>query len=88
MTGYMNPVPVITCYLSANTAKDNKTSRGKEVFRRRMALRGFHPGATEMAMIVWCLVGKGGMDPYGSPYIIPTSSPHNPFPHSLLRTRQ
>ena len=28
------------------------------------------------------------MDPYSSPYIIPNSSLHNPFPHSLLRTRQ
>ena len=28
------------------------------------------------------------MDPYASPYIIPNNSPHNPFPHSLLRTRQ
>ena len=28
------------------------------------------------------------MDPYSSPYIIPNSSPHNPFPHSLLRTRE
>ena len=29
------------------------------------------------------------MDPFCSPYIIPNSSPHNPFiPHSLLRTRQ
>ena len=28
------------------------------------------------------------MDPYSSPYIIPNNSPHNPFPHSLLRTRQ
>ena len=37
---------------------------------------------------VWFLVGNGGMDPYSSPYIIPKYSPHNPFPHSLLRTRQ
>ena len=28
------------------------------------------------------------MDPYTSPYIIPNNSLHNPFPHSLLRTRQ
>ena len=28
------------------------------------------------------------MDPYSSPYITPNSSPHNPFPHTLLRTRQ
>ena len=28
------------------------------------------------------------MDPYSSPYIIPNNSPHNPFPHSLLSTRQ
>ena len=28
------------------------------------------------------------MDPYRSPYIIPNNSLHNPFPHSLLRTRQ
>ena len=27
-------------------------------------------------------VGNGGMDPYSSPYIIPNSSPHNPFPLS------
>ena len=26
------------------------------------------------------------MDPYSSPYIIPNSNPHNPFPHSLQRT--
>ena len=37
---------------------------------------------------VWCLVGNGGMDPYSSPYILPKNSPHNPFPHSLLSTRQ
>ena len=36
----------------------------------------------------WCLVGNGGMDPYSSPYISPNNSPHNPFPQSLLRTRQ
>ena len=30
----------------------------------------------------------GEMDPYRSPYIIPNNSLHNPFPHSLLRTRQ
>ena len=30
----------------------------------------------------------GGMDPYSSPDIVPNNSPHNPFPHSLLRTRQ
>ena len=28
------------------------------------------------------------MDPYSSPYIIPNNSLHNPFPHSLLSTRQ
>ena len=28
------------------------------------------------------------MDPYGSPHIVPNTSLHNPFPHSLLRTRQ
>ena len=28
------------------------------------------------------------MDPYSSRYEIPNNSPHNPFPHSLLRTRQ
>ena len=28
------------------------------------------------------------MDPYSSPNIIPNNSPHNPFPYSLLRTRQ
>ena len=28
------------------------------------------------------------MDAYSSPYIIPNNSLHNPFPHSLLRTRQ
>ena len=28
------------------------------------------------------------MDPYSGPYINPFSSLHNPFPHSLLRTRQ
>ena len=33
-------------------------------------------------------VGNGGMDPFSSLYIIPNSSLHNPFPHSLLRTRQ
>ena len=27
-----------------------------------------------------CPVLNGGMDPYSSPYIIPMSSPHNPFP--------
>ena len=26
------------------------------------------------------------MDPYGSPYIIPSKSPQYPFPHSLLST--
>ena len=29
-------------------------------------------------------LGNGGTDPYSSPYIIPTKSPHNPFPHSGL----
>ena len=29
-----------------------------------------------------------GMDPYSSPCVIPNDSPHNPFRHSLLRTRQ
>ena len=28
------------------------------------------------------------MDPNSSPEIIPNNSLHNPFPHSLLRTRQ
>ena len=28
------------------------------------------------------------MDPYSGPYIIPNNSLHNPFPHSLLSTRQ
>ena len=28
------------------------------------------------------------MDPYSSPYIIPTNNPYNPFPHSLLSTRE
>ena len=37
---------------------------------------------------VWCFVGNGGIDPYSSPYIIPSNSLHNPFPHSLLSTRQ
>ena len=32
----------------------------------------------------WCLVGNGEMDPSSRPY----NSPHNLFPHSLLRTRQ
>ena len=34
------------------------------------------------------LVGKGELDPYSSLYIIPNNSPHNPFPHSLLSTRE
>ena len=29
------------------------------------------------------MAGNGGRDPYSSRYIIPNSSPHNPFPHSL-----
>ena len=28
------------------------------------------------------------MDPYDSPLRVPYGSPYNPFPHSLLRTRQ
>ena len=36
----------------------------------------------------WCLGGNGGMDPYSSPYIMPNNSPHSPFPHSLLSTRE
>ena len=40
------------------------------------------------ARTVWCLVGKGGMDPYSSSFLIPNSSPNNPFPHSLLRATQ
>ena len=36
----------------------------------------------------WRETGNGGTDPYSSLYIIPNNSPHNPFPHSLLRTRQ
>ena len=34
------------------------------------------------------LAANGEMDPYSSPYIIPNTSLHNPFPHPLLRTRQ
>ena len=39
---------------------------------------------------VWflVLVGNGGVDPYSRPYIISNNSPHTPFPHSLLSTRQ
>ena len=37
---------------------------------------------------VWLLVGNGEMDPYSSPYIIPHNSPHHPFLHSLLSTRE
>ena len=33
----------------------------------------------------WFLVGNGGMDP---PLKVPYSSPNNPFPHSLLRTKE
>ena len=33
---------------------------------------------------VWCLVGNGGMDPYNPQQ----KKLHDPFPHSLLRTRQ
>ena len=36
----------------------------------------------------WCLAGNGGMDPCSSPYIFPNNSPHNPFPHALLGTKQ
>ena len=36
----------------------------------------------------WCLVGNEGMDPYSSPYIVSNNSLHNPFPHSLLSTRE
>ena len=28
------------------------------------------------------------MDPFSSPYRIPNNGLHNPFPHSLLSTRQ
>ena len=28
------------------------------------------------------------MDPYSSPYIILNDSPYNPFPHSVLSTRE
>ena len=28
------------------------------------------------------------MDPDSSPYIIPNNNPYNPFPHSLLSTRE
>ena len=45
-------------------------------------------GLLEVRIRVWCLVGNGGMDPHSSPYMIPKNSPPNPFPHSLLRTRQ
>ena len=37
---------------------------------------------------LWFLVGNGGMDPYDSPLRSPIVSPKNPFPHSLLRTRE
>ena len=37
---------------------------------------------------LWCLRGNGGMDPYRSPYITPSSNPYNPFPNSLLSTRE
>ena len=33
-------------------------------------------------------VGNRGMDPYSRPDVTPHNSPHNPFPHSLLRTKQ
>ena len=42
----------------------------------------------EPFLSVWCLAGNGGMDPCSSPYIIPSNNLHNPFPQSLLRTRQ
>ena len=52
-------------------------------------LRGLHWRSRHGPFSVWFLVRNGGMDPYSSPYIIPNSnSLHNPFPHSLLRTRQ
>ena len=38
--------------------------------------------------VVWCLQREEKIDPYSSPYVTPNSSPHNPFPNSLLRTRQ
>ena len=37
---------------------------------------------------LWFLVGNGGMDPYDSPLRSPLVGPNNPFPHSLLRTRE
>ena len=48
------------------------------------------------AVAPWCLVGNGGMDsydsplrvPYSSSLRVPYSSPYNPFPHSLLSTRE
>ena len=41
-----------------------------------------------LGLAPWCLRGKGGMDPYGSPYIIPDNDPYNPVPLSLLGTRE
>ena len=45
-------------------------------------------GPSDLGLTVRFLVGNGGMDPYSSPYIIPNNSPHIPFPHSLLSTRE
>ena len=53
----------------------------------RVPLKGSYEGSKGVSTYPF-LVGNGGMDSYSSPYIIPTSSPHKPFPHSLLRTRQ
>ena len=48
-------------------------------------VKGLDP---QVETTVWFLVGNGRMDSRSCPYIIPNKSPHNPFPHSLPRTRQ
>ena len=56
---------------------------------QRSGAPGFGFSGTPRRTTPWCFVGNnGGMDPYGSPYIFPNNSPHNPFPHSLLSTKE
>ena len=67
---------------TTNKTKPKKTRQTTAGAPSRVCRRG----PVIAAFSVWCL-GNGGMDPYSSPYIIPNNSPHNPFPHSLRRTR-
>ena len=53
----------------------NRTQSG----RRRAIVKTLHRAA-HGSLTVWFLVGNAGMDPYSSPYRIPNTCLHPPFP--------